>query len=75
MGLEDDLDEAPAIVRHLRSRGFRDEANILARAMDVASAALVGEDEARQHALINLSDLVCEALDEERENDGRESLN
>jgi hypothetical protein len=62
------LDDAPALVEHLRSRGLDDEASILARALDVASAAIVGAREAHHHALISLSNIVCDKLDElERE--------
>jgi hypothetical protein len=53
-----------ALVEHLRSRGLHDEANILARALDIASAALIGEREAHHHGLIALSDLVCARLDD-----------
>jgi hypothetical protein len=69
------LDDAPALVEHLRSRGLHDEATILARALDVASAALVGEREAHRHALISLSNIVCDKLDELEQEKTTPSLN
>jgi hypothetical protein len=45
------------------SRDLRDEADILAHALDIASAALTGERRSTA-TLIILSELVCEALDE-----------
>ncbi len=72
--LDETLDTARAIVAELRSRGLRDEADILGRALDVASAAVTGNGEVYCHALIDLHDLTGDRLDElERETEGASS--
>ena len=74
--LDRSLDAARNLVHKLRSQGLADEADILARALEIASAALTRNREVYQHTLVSLSDLVCERLDElEREPEDQPSLN
>jgi hypothetical protein len=66
---------ARGLVQELRHQGLAIEAEILAQALAVASAATTNR-EAYHHALIALSDLVCERLDDlEREDTAVPSLN
>jgi hypothetical protein len=66
------LDAAHKLVEELRQRGLHEEAAIVGRALDVASAAASGNGEVSRHALISLSELVCVKLDElERDDDER----
>jgi hypothetical protein len=57
--------------RQLRAKPLRDEAVILGRALDLASAVLSGDGEVSRHALISLSELVCVKLDELERDDER----
>jgi hypothetical protein len=64
------------VVEELRTRGLHEEAAIVGRALDLASAAMSGDGEVSRHALIALSELVCDRLDElEREDERPQTVN
>jgi hypothetical protein len=52
------------LIKDVRGKGFRLEADLLMLAVEIAMAAVSKQNEVYKHSLISLHDIACERLDE-----------